>query len=139
MDDLSAQLNQILSDPQSMSQIQSLISSMGLGGDSAKSSPPPPQPSGQSNANALASLLGSGSTSASSPLAGADMISAFTRLAPLLSQIQQEDDSTRLLHALRPMLSEKRQKKVDEAVRIIHLLRLLPLIKETGILGSLLE
>ena len=134
MDDLSAQLNQILSDPQSMQQIQNLMNSMGLGGGGQKD--PPPHPASQPAANPLASLLGTGAPSSS--LGNGDMISLLTRLGPVLGQLQQEDDTTRLLHALRPLLSAEKQKKVDEAVRILQLLRLLPVIKETGILSSLL-
>lgn len=74
MDDLSAMLNQVMSDPESMRQIQALASSLGLGGDggsgaagaqSSQPSPPPepPQPPpapanfGGTDLSALASLL----------------------------------------------------------------------------------
>ena len=59
------------------------------------------------------------------------------KLAPLLGQLNQEDDSTRLLQALRPMLSEARRAKIDEAVRILQLMRLLPMLKELGGLPGL--
>ena len=50
----------------------------------------------------------------------------MARLGPLLSQANREDDATRLLRALRPLLGEARQKKVDEAIQILQMLRLLP-------------
>ena len=46
MDDLSQQLNQILSDPQSMQQIQGIMSSLGLGGNGEN-------PGGQAGSNSV--------------------------------------------------------------------------------------
>ena len=63
----------------------------------------------------------------------------MTRLMPLLSQANREDDATRLLRALRPLLGESRQKKVDEAIRILQMLRLLPLLKDSGVFSGLLS
>lgn len=51
------------------------------------------------------------------------------KVAPLISSLQQETDSTRLLRALRPMISPSRQKKLDEAIRMMQLMRILPLLK----------
>ncbi len=47
------------------------------------------------------------------------------------------DKNTELLLALRPHFTEERQKKVDDAIRILGLLRLLPLVKESGLLDKL--
>ena len=66
-------------------------------------------------------------------------LSLMTRLGPLLSQANREDDATRLLRALRPLLGESRQKKVDEAIQILQMLRLLPLLKESGVFSGLLS
>ena len=38
--------------------------------------------------------------------------------------------------ALKPHLSEERSKKVDDAVKIMQLIKLLPLIKESGLFGG---
>ena len=81
--------------------------------------------------NALASLGGLGSNT--------QMLGMLTKLAPLLSQVNQEDDSTRLLYALRPLLGAERQKKVDEALKILQMMRLLPLLKESGVFSGLLS
>ena len=67
------------------------------------------------------------------------MLGMLTKLAPLLSQVNQEDDSTRLLYALRPLLGAERQKKVDEALKILQMMRLLPLLKESGVFSGLLS
>ena len=142
MDDISAKLNQILSDPQSMEQIKNIMGSMGgqSGGDNKPQSAT--APAGASGG--LGTLGGLGDLSALSGLGGLggsgglDLMSTVTKLAPLLSKAQQEDDTTRLLNALRPLLSEKRQKKIDEAIKILHILRILPMVRETGILSSIL-
>ncbi|HIQ59642.1 MAG TPA: hypothetical protein IAB22_09335, partial [Candidatus Merdivicinus intestinavium] len=43
-----------------------------------------------------------------------------------------------LLRALRPMLRESRQKRVDEALRILRLLSILPVLQQSGLLRGLL-
>lgn len=166
MDDLSQQLNQILSDPQAMQQIQGLMGSLGLGqngpssGDAHPAPPSAPVPASQNQnqnggldpsalmgaLNALGGLGGKGqeAPAPSSPLAnlgGLDpqMLQMVGKLAPMLSQINREDDSTRLLHALRPLLGPARQKKLDEAIKILQMMRLLPLLKESGVFSGLLS
>lgn len=155
MDDLNQQINQILSDPQSMQQLQSMASALGL----TSAAPPEPQTNPPQSGNsqtggpqpggldpsALAGLLGSLGGGAAAPMAPAapaaspELIQTVTKLAPLLSQVNREDDSTRLLRALRPLLGEARQKKLDEAIKILQMMRLLPLLKESGVFSGLLS
>ena len=66
------------------------------------------------------------------------MLNTVMKIAPLLGRINQEDDNTRLLHALRPLLKSERQKKLDEAIKIMRMLKFLPLLKEQGILQGIL-
>ncbi len=133
MDDLSQQLNQILSDPQSMKQIQDMMGALGLGSNSPEPAAAPAPPSAPPPAPPAPSPLGA--------LGGVtpDMLQTVSRLAPLLNKVNQEDDSTRLLRALRPLLSEARQKKLDEAIKILQMMRLLPLLKESGVFSGLLS
>lgn len=63
------------------------------------------------------------------------MLQSIAKMMPLLSSIRQEDDGTRLLHALRPLLGPARQKKLDESVKLLQMMRLLPLLKGSGFLG----
>lgn len=143
MDDLNQQINQILSDPQSMQQIQNMAAALGLG--APKNEPPPaPQnkPPNTPDLSALLAGLGGGSSPAPEPAGGLgglspQLLQTVGKLAPLLSQANQEDDSTRLLRALRPLLSAARQQKLDEAIKILQMMRLLPLLKSSG-LSSLL-
>ena len=50
-----------------------------------------------------------------------------------------EDERCKLIKALKPMLSDERQKRADEAVRLLKLASMLPAIQQSGILNSLLE
>ena len=50
---------------------------------------------------------------------------------------QGEDNRTRLLLALKPILSEERARRVDGAVKLLKLIQLLPLLKETDLFSSL--
>lgn len=142
MDDLSQQLNALLSDPNRMRQLQGMVNSLGLGQNSgqaqAASSPEPaaaPEPAASPpNLSALAGALGAlgGGTAPQAQNQNQEALAMVTRLAPLLGRINQEDDSTRLLRALRPLLSEERRRKIDEAIKILQLMRLLPLLKDMG-------
>lgn len=128
MDDLSAVIQNLLQDPQSVAQIQNLAQSLGLG-DTAPAASPENAP-----ANILQNLLPAPPVNGNSD----PTVSTLLRAAPLLSAVNREDNATRLLSALRPLLSEARQKKLDEAGRILKLLRLLPLLKESGLLQNIL-
>lgn len=146
MDGLEQQLNQILSDPNSMKQLQGMISSLGLGGgesqQNSKPAPPPapaPAPSGP-DLSALAGMLGAlgGGQTAPKPAPaapGPDALGMAAKLVPIMSRLNQEDDSTRLLMALRPLLGEERRRKIDEAIKILQLMRLLPMLRDMGGLG----
>ncbi len=126
MDDLTAGLNQILSDPQSIAQIQAIMGSLGLGNEqqntqtNQNTQTPPTQ-------NTAPNIGGMGE---------ADIMAMMANLAPLLGQIKQEDSSTRLLNALIPMLSDKRQEKATQAIRILQLMKLFPLLKDSGMLKN---
>lgn len=60
-------------------------------------------------------------------------------LGKLMEGMHQEDDSIRLLLALAPLLSEKRQKKAKQAVTLLRLMKVLPSLKDSGMLGGLLD
>ncbi|MFI3207236.1 MAG: hypothetical protein R3Y33_08295 [Clostridia bacterium] len=122
MDDISGQLNKILSDPSSMAQIQNIMSGLGLGGNDTQNTVETPEPV-QTTDN---------------PLGDIDMVSMMGKIAPLLGTIKQDDNSTRLLSALKPMLSNSRQEKITQAIRILQLLKLMPMLKDSGMLSSLL-
>lgn len=59
-------------------------------------------------------------------------------LGKIGSAMSGDDQRTALLKALKPMLSEERQQKADEAIKIMKIIRLIPLLRESGLLGGLL-
>lgn len=136
MDDLAGKLSELLNSPEGMARIQNLAGMLGQQAqeNAAASSEAPSEHSGGSGLGALASLLGSSGNSQPA-LPDSGTLQLVTKLAPMLSAVQQEDESTRLLQALRPLLGEERQKKLDEAIRILQLLRMLPLLRQSGLLN----
>ena len=61
-----------------------------------------------------------------------DQLGTMVRLFKQLNGAQ-DDDRTRLLLALRPHLSEKRQQRVDQAVKLLKIASVLPLVGESGL------
>lgn len=113
MDDLSQKLNQILSDPESMEKVRQMAEGF-LGNNSSFS-----QQSENKNTN--------GENFPSGEEIGAIM-SVLTKL-----KNQGEDNRTHLLNSLKPYLSESRQSKAENAIKILKLLEILPLIKDSGL------
>lgn len=116
MDDIAAKLGELLNNPGSLDKIKSIAGMLG-GAAAEQSSPGPSQPE-----------------QSGSPLGlDTDTLQMITKIAPMLSGFRQEDDNTRFLRSLRPLLGEERQKKLDEAVKILQMMRMLPLLKSSGI------
>lgn len=88
----------------------------------------------------LPALLGGGNAggadagAASAP--GLD-INMLLKAKDMMGQFSKDDKNTLLLKALRPHLSDKRKPKVDDALKILRLIELLPLLKQSGLLGGL--
>ncbi|MCH5297843.1 MAG: hypothetical protein J1E85_09255 [Ruminococcus sp.] len=120
MPDLQEQLNQILSNPEALKQVQSLGEQLGIGGGNSappkpEPAPPPPLPQQSGLQNSMMS---------------GDMMKAFSKIAPLMSSFKNDDETTVLLHSLRPFLSPERREKLEKAEKMLKLLKLLPLIKD---------
>ncbi len=111
MDDFAEKIGSILSDEESMKQIGELAAMLGLSPDSA---PQPEAPKAPDTPD----------------------MSAISGLMQKMKGFQPDDDNTRFLLALRPLLGEEKQNKIDRAVKILRLLNILPLISESGLLGG---
>ena len=70
-------------------------------------------------------------------LGGID-IEAIMRMGELMSQMNRQDDSTRLLLALKPHLKPENRQKVDSAMKLMKIMNILPLLRDSGILDGLL-
>ncbi len=118
MSDISSQISELLSDPGTMEQIKALS---GLFGQSAQTTQPPPAPEPQS-------------TNAFDLSNAADMLPAVMKFMPLINAFKGEDDTTRLLYAVKPFLSRERQEKLEQAIKILRIIRIVPLLKDNGLL-----
>lgn len=114
MDDFSDQISKILSDPQAMEQIKSMAGMLG------SENRPQSQPSQPVQNNTPGNMM------------PPEVLNAVSRVMPILSEYKKDDNATRLLAALRPFLSRERQQKLDEATKMLQMLRFLPMIKKLG-------
>lgn len=108
MDDLKEKLSGILNDPESLEQLKNVAESIFSGEDSN-----PPQNDNMppiENIGAIMSIL--------SKLNG-----------------KEENDRTRLINSLKPYLSDSRKQKADNAIKLLKVIELWPLIKESGMLN----
>lgn len=63
-----------------------------------------------------------------------DVIAMVSKLAPLLASFNKDVEGAALLRALKPHLGKPKQQRVDEAIKIMKLMKLLPVITESGLL-----
>lgn len=154
MDGLSDKINEILGNPAAMAQLQKLASMLGKQGEGGGQEEPAHSDAssgggpdladllqglaggqGGSPLSALSGLLNgeSGQKPREEPPGDGGLAQVLAKAAPLLSGIQQDTDSTRLLRALRPMLSERRRQKLDQALKLLQFMRVLPLLKSSGL------
>ena len=117
MSDFEEKLNAILSSPETMEQISAIASSLSGGGKQPEDGDAPPdtaqEQSGPDPAG-LGSLLG-----------GLDS-GMLERILPLVREYQAgNDEKQALLNALKPFLRQESQEKVDKAIRITRLSRVI--------------
>ncbi len=129
MEDLTAKVQEILGSEEGMKQLQEMAKMLGLSGGEE----PAPQP----DLGAILSGLTGGQQAAPG---GEPSISpaGLAKLGNLLQSAKQDTPGAALLRALRPLLRENRQKRVDEALRIMRLLSLWPVLQQSGLLQGLL-
>lgn len=140
MGELEEKLETILGNPQAMAQIMSLAQSLSQGGQGqeaqsqpppqggqdgdgqpppASPAPPPASPGGEGGGGGLGGLLGA--------LGGLDSgtLSAAASLIGQFSGDGGDDKRTALLAALRPYVRAERYAKLDKAIQIAKLSRLI--------------
>ena len=82
------------------------------------------------NLQSLLSTLQGSQSGANAPAISMDTILKIQRTMQALSRSNPNID---LLRAMRPLLSPRRARKVDDAIRIMQLIQLLPALKESGL------
>ncbi|MBE6810668.1 MAG: hypothetical protein E7521_06395 [Ruminococcaceae bacterium] len=115
MDDLSQKLAELLNDPDTMSRVQKMAENI-LDTDSKKADNTPPLAGTDS-------LFGEGID----PLQLSKIMSIVSKL-----KSNNLDNRSQLLLALKPHLSAPRREKVDTAIKLLKLIDLLPLLRESG-------
>ncbi len=114
MDDISEKLAGLLNDPDTMDRVRKMAENI-LGGEQQAAIP-------QTNSlDNIGSML------------GADELQSIVSIIGRLNQ-SGGDTRTQLLTALKPHLSEPRREKVDTAIKILKMIEVLPLLKDSGLL-----
>lgn len=54
----------------------------------------------------------------------------MAKISSLMGAMNKKDDRTRFIEALKPLLSEKRRRKADEAMQMMKLFELLPALNQ---------
>ncbi len=120
MDDISEKLADILNDPDSLNRVREMAENI-LGNNSTKTE----STASKSPDVSIGSLFGDDFD----PVQLGKIISIMSRL-----KNDRDDNRAKLLLALKPHLSAPRREKVDTAVKLLKLLDLLPLLRESGML-----
>ena len=117
MSDITDKINEILNSEEGMNQVKSLAQSLGLNLPEENQSPVQTSPNNTSQ----------------TPQINPQMLMS---LQNMISGINKNDGNTALLQALKPHLSENRRKKVDDAVKIMQLVKIFPVLKQSGLFGG---
>lgn len=117
MSDFEEKLNAILSSPETMEQISAIASSLSGGGKQPESGS---APTGNAPTQSGPDLSGLGDL-----LGGLDS-GMLERILPLVREYQAgNDEKQALLNALKPFLRQESREKVDKAIRITRLPRVI--------------
>ena len=135
---------------ESMPDIASLLSKLGMtsgGGNTEKNSVPTVSPAPSSHGHdqpsgsapdisaLLAGLTSTGSKSQADSGGGFD-ISKLLKLQTIMAQSNKSDKNVELLLALKPLLKEENQAKIDRLIKIFKFFAVYPALKESGLLGG---
>ncbi len=112
MDDLTSLLSGLINSPQGMEQLKNMAGAL-LGNQNAES-------------------VVENTKESSLPNISPGEIAGVMKMMNILKQ-DNNDSRAKLLLSIRPHLSEHRQKRVDDAVKILRLIQILPLVKELGL------
>ena len=131
-----AKLQSVLNDEQSMKQLSQLAGA--LSGDSATQAQPAAE---QASANDFSQLhksldLNTQTQQPAPPAAPGIDVAKLMQLQAILQQANKHDKNVDLLLALRPLLKEENQVKIDRLIKIFKLFSVYPALKQSGLLGG---
>ncbi len=61
------------------------------------------------------------------------------KMQQLFSQIPKHDKNTEFIRALKPLLKPERRTKADEAIKMMKIFSMLPILQKSGMLGQILS
>ena len=130
MDDIMGKLGEILSDPESVKQITELAQMFMSETGNNKNNPS--ENTADSERKEISENSGDGLFS------GFDF-SKLMKIQEIMGAVSGKDKNAELLLALKPHLSPEKQKKADKAIKLLKLLTIWNIIKDSGILKDFLN
>ena len=121
MDDLGERLAAVLNDPQMLSELQSMAKGLLGGADDSKT---------KNSAQSTADFSSTFEEGGIDPIQMANIMGIISQL-----KARGNDDRSQLLLALKPHLSAPRREKVDTALKLLKIIDLLPVLKDSGLLN----
>lgn len=132
MEDIAQTLQDILGSEEGQQKLKGLIEMFGDGNDGIDLSMLEGMLSSAQNQSAPSN---SSANNEKPPDGGLDL-QALMGIGRMMEQVNKPDSKTELIRALKPLLCPERQKKADTAIKILRLLSLLPLLRESGLLDN---
>lgn len=127
MDDVMGKIGELLSDEESVRQLSELAQML-MGNSTSL-------PESEENSDVTEETVSSDSSSSEN---GFPDIGSLMKITGLMSSVLHNDKNAELLLALRPHLKEEKQKKIDKAIKLLKVIAIWKMAKESGILNDLL-
>lgn len=131
-------IQNVLNDEESMKQIKELADM--LTADNGGQSEAPQSSQNMDFSQLLQSLGGVSPPAESKPAqatqAGGLDIAKLMKIQSIMQTASKPDKNIQLLLALRPLLKEENQAKIDRLIKIFKLFAVYPALKESGLLGG---
>lgn len=132
MDDLTSKIEHILGSEEGQAQLKELAAM--FGGENGEM--PDLSAIGDMFGSAQDGESNSGQSADNDSILGDIDIGMLLKMKDMFSSTKASDKNSQLLLALRPHLKDKNKEKVDGAIKIMKLISLLPLIKDSGLFGG---
>lgn len=126
MEDIASIFEEILSSDEKKEQLKSIANMLGI------------DPNAQFDMSSIGNLLGMGDETKSESETKEESDFDFSKLLALkdVFNTTKSNKNVDLLKALKPHLNEEHQKKIEQSIKLLKLLALVPILKEFGIFGG---
>lgn len=137
MDDMMNKIGEILSDPESLKQITELAQ-MFMSGKVSDENDADSDQTENKEEKSDDKAESSSSENTDSIFSGFDF-SKLIKIQEIMGAVSGKDKNSELLLALKPHLSEEKQKKVDKAIKLMKIIAVWNIIKDSGMLKDFLS